>query len=162
MEIFISRNNEKHGPYSLEQIQGFLASGQAQGSDMAWYEGVKGWVPLSQVPGVQLPRAGSVPPPPPHQPAPVAHVTVVNAPKKRSPVLMGCGGLLAFVIALNALGRARRPEPGQSPARASSRPSSSSASSQGSAPAPAAIKVSAMDLYAAYDANTVAADEKYT
>lgn len=116
MEIFISRNNEKHGPYSLEQIQGFLASGQMQGSDHAWYEGVKGWVPLSQVPGVQMPKAGSVPPPPPPAaPAPVTHV-VVNAPKKKSPVLMSCGGCLGLIVAIGAISAVFGPKPGQSPA----------------------------------------------
>lgn len=52
MEIFISRDGRQHGPYSLEQLQQFIAQGQAQLTDSAWYEGLAGWIPLGEVPGV--------------------------------------------------------------------------------------------------------------
>ena len=64
MQIFISRNNQRHGPYSLDDIQAYLASGHLHGNDLAWYEGVQGWIPLNQVPGVVTPQS-RVPPPPP-------------------------------------------------------------------------------------------------
>ncbi len=81
MEIFISRNSEKHGPYTLDQVHTFLVSGQMQGSDQAWYEGVDDWVPLSQVPGVQLPlKTATPPPPPPQQTATITPVATVHPP----------------------------------------------------------------------------------
>ena len=52
MEIFISRDSRQYGPYSLDQLQQFLAQGQVQLTDSAWYEGLVSWIPLSEVPGV--------------------------------------------------------------------------------------------------------------
>jgi hypothetical protein len=161
MEIFISRNGEKHGPYSLEQIQGFLAAGQAQASDQVWFEGVDGWVPLSQIPGVQLPRMGSVPPPPPQQVAPVAQVTVVSPPKKPPVFLISCGGCLTLLLGMAIIGSLARPKAPEPSAPAASRPSTSSGSSEANAPAPAAMKVSAIELRTAYDSNAIAAEAKY-
>lgn len=62
MQIFIARNNQHYGPYTLNQIQTYLASGQVQGTDLAWYAGLQSWIPLSQVPGVQLPQVQAPPP----------------------------------------------------------------------------------------------------
>jgi len=98
MQIFINRNNQKHGPYSLHDVQAYLASGQLNGADLAWYEGAPGWIPLSQVPGVQMP-AGRVPPPPPVQAVPPS-VPVTKA-KSKAP-LIGCGCLAAFFIVVFA------------------------------------------------------------
>lgn len=69
MQIFIARPDKSHGPYSLEDVNAYLASGHLSPSDTAWFEGCVGWMPLAQVPGVQLPPGsaapGNVPPPPP-------------------------------------------------------------------------------------------------
>ena len=47
MEIFITQNNEKTGPFSPQEIQAGLASGKYQGSDLIWYQGIENWIPLS-------------------------------------------------------------------------------------------------------------------
>ena len=65
MQIFINRNNQKFGPYTLDHIHTYLTSGQIQLSDLAWYEGIQDWVPLAQVPGVQGLQLQVAPPPPP-------------------------------------------------------------------------------------------------
>lgn len=52
MELFISRSGEKHGPYSLEQVNVWLATGNMKPTELAWYEGSGGWVELWRVPGV--------------------------------------------------------------------------------------------------------------
>ena len=54
MQIHIVRDNQKYGPYSLEQVHQHLNSGELNGSDMAWYKGAPGWMRLSLVPGVTL------------------------------------------------------------------------------------------------------------
>lgn len=60
--IHIARNGKQEGPYSLEQIQASLQSGSLKPSDMAWWEGCAGWVPVSQIPGLNpgSSAAGSV------------------------------------------------------------------------------------------------------
>ena len=57
MQIFISRNNERQGPFTLEEVQSAVDAGQSQPSDRAWYEGLPEWVPLAQVPGLTMPMA---------------------------------------------------------------------------------------------------------
>ena len=67
MQIFVFRNNQKYGPYSLDDIKIYLASGNLSGADMAWFEGATDWMPLSQIPGVQMPPGRTPPPPAPIQ-----------------------------------------------------------------------------------------------
>jgi hypothetical protein len=65
MQIHISRNSENYGPYELLEINGYLKDGSLLTTDLAWYDGIPDWIPLSQVPGIQSP--GRVPPPPPQK-----------------------------------------------------------------------------------------------
>lgn len=99
MEIFITRNNEKFGPYTVEQIQTHLNSGYLHANDMAWYEGQAGWVPLSQLPIIANSNVRMSAPPPP-SPNPVA------APPKKKPsvALYGCGGCLGIVVLMAIVG----------------------------------------------------------
>ena len=52
--IHILRDGQQFGPYSLEEINAFLADGSLLPSDQAWYEGAPEWIPLTEVPGVAL------------------------------------------------------------------------------------------------------------
>ena len=52
--IHILRDGQQFGPYSLEEINAFLADGSLLSSDQAWYEGAPEWIPLTEVPGVVL------------------------------------------------------------------------------------------------------------
>lgn len=61
MEIYICRNNDQLGPYSIDQVNACLRDGSLVRADLAWYEGIADWAPLSTVPGV---AAGPPPPPP--------------------------------------------------------------------------------------------------
>ena len=51
MMIHISRDGERFGPYSPEQVQEYLAAGQLLPTDLAWYEGAADWVPVTAVAG---------------------------------------------------------------------------------------------------------------
>ena len=49
---------QREGPFSLEQINRDLAAGRYTDEDFwAWYEGLSGWVPLYDVPGVEQTKA---------------------------------------------------------------------------------------------------------
>ncbi len=52
MQIHINRDGQNFGPYSLDEVRQYVASGNIVLTDLAWYEGAPGWVPLGQVPGV--------------------------------------------------------------------------------------------------------------
>jgi uncharacterized RDD family membrane protein YckC len=69
MQIYISRNGQQLGPYTLEVVNAGLAAGSFSPDDLAWHEAATAWAPLSTVPGV---TPGVRPPPPPPPPAPNA------------------------------------------------------------------------------------------
>lgn len=52
MQIFIQHQGQQTGPFPIEQIRVGLAHGVYQPSDLAWYEGAAGWLPLSSMPAV--------------------------------------------------------------------------------------------------------------
>ena len=49
MQIHITRGEESSGPYTLEQVQDYLAQGILLPDDLAWHEGLENWVPLAQL-----------------------------------------------------------------------------------------------------------------
>ena len=60
MLIHVNRSGEQFGPYTIEDLNAYLAQGSILPSDQAWYEGAAGWMPMDQVPGVVLPGASAV------------------------------------------------------------------------------------------------------
>jgi len=61
MQIYISRDGEKKGPYSIEDVNSYLKDGTLLPSDMACQEGMDEWVPVSQIPGVGMPESSATP-----------------------------------------------------------------------------------------------------
>ncbi len=47
MEIWIGRDGERHGPYKEDDVREWLRSGQVSPTDLAWYEGLADWQPMS-------------------------------------------------------------------------------------------------------------------
>ena len=53
MQIFIHRDNQQQGPFSVDEVNDRLRSGDVIASGtFAWYEGCPGWITLDRVPGV--------------------------------------------------------------------------------------------------------------
>ena len=53
MQIFIHRDNQQQGPFSVDEINDRLRNGTVIASGtFAWYEGCPGWITLDRVPGV--------------------------------------------------------------------------------------------------------------
>lgn len=88
MNLYISRNGEKSGPYTLEQAQGYLAEGILLPDDLAWHEGLEGWISLGEL---TASAPGGPPPPTPAQPEPA----IAAAPAK-------AGGNMKLFIGLGA------------------------------------------------------------
>lgn len=66
MQIYILVNGEQQGPFTPDQVKGYLAIGQYQYTDLAWREGMTDWQPLSQFPefaprGHRTPNYGAIP-----------------------------------------------------------------------------------------------------
>lgn len=49
MQIYLARNNQQAGPYTLEQINQMLVSQQVLLTDLAWHEGLTEWKPLGEL-----------------------------------------------------------------------------------------------------------------
>jgi uncharacterized RDD family membrane protein YckC len=62
MQIYIGRNGEKQGPYPEAQVREMLAAGALSPTDLAWHEGLSGWMPLQSVLGGASAPAGPVSP----------------------------------------------------------------------------------------------------
>jgi uncharacterized RDD family membrane protein YckC len=61
MQIYLARNNEQAGPYSLEQVNAMLANTQIVLTDLAWHEGMPAWLPLGQLTGGKMVYNPSIP-----------------------------------------------------------------------------------------------------
>ena len=63
MNYFISRNGQEFGPYTLGDLQRYVASGNILVSDLTRSEAMTDWVPVSQVIGnIPVPLMGQAPP----------------------------------------------------------------------------------------------------
>lgn len=85
MQIYLARNNEQAGPYTLEQVNHMLAAGQVVLTDLAWHEGMDNWQPMSQLTGGQLQyqpnQAAPFSSAPPMSNAPFDAASVPKSPK---------------------------------------------------------------------------------
>ena len=48
MQIFITRGEEKSGPFTLDQVREHLDKGHLMSDDLACQEGMDEWIPLSR------------------------------------------------------------------------------------------------------------------
>lgn len=49
VQIHISRNDQRMGPYTYEEVQSHLAQGSLLPTDLAWHEGLENWTQLSAI-----------------------------------------------------------------------------------------------------------------
>src|SRR6266481_1856927 len=64
MNYFIKRDDKEYGPYSLADLQKYVASGNVLLTDLCRSEGLTDWVPVSQVLGnIPVPVAAPAPQP---------------------------------------------------------------------------------------------------
>ena len=54
MQIYLARNNQQAGPYSLEQLNQMLASQQVLLTDLVWHQGMPEWKALGELTQGQL------------------------------------------------------------------------------------------------------------
>jgi hypothetical protein len=52
VQVTINRGGQQIGPYTVDQINEYLAQGSLLPTDNAWHEGLPDWVPVSQISGV--------------------------------------------------------------------------------------------------------------
>ena len=84
MNYMLMRNGQQYGPYTLADLQRYVAAGNILVSDLVKSEGMDDWVPLSQIIGnipVPAPATPQWAPPPvsPYPPPPSLHWGIVLA-----------------------------------------------------------------------------------
>ena len=52
MEIMVNKDGQDLGPYTPDDLQVELASGNLTKEDFAWFEGCDDWVSIADVPGI--------------------------------------------------------------------------------------------------------------
>ena len=60
MLYHVTRNGQNYGPYTLEDLQRYVASGNVLPTDLAKSDDMPEWVPVSQVLGTTMPSAPAV------------------------------------------------------------------------------------------------------
>ncbi len=61
MPYTVSRNGQTYGPYTLEDLQRYVASGNILPSDMAKSDEMPNWIPVAQILGTQAPTPLATP-----------------------------------------------------------------------------------------------------
>lgn len=97
-QFHLEINGQAVGPYTLDQVQAWVTSGQVTGASLAWSPGMAGWAPANTVPALQpifatpppppappAPPAGSAPPPPGAPAAPAPQAPAPPAPQAPAP-----------------------------------------------------------------------------
>ena len=79
MQVTLNRDGQQMGPYTVEQINEYLALGTLLPTDYAWHEGLPDWVPVTEISGV-TPAAA---PPPFNPPKSTAVASEGNAKNKK-------------------------------------------------------------------------------
>jgi hypothetical protein len=59
IQYYLAQNGKAVGPYSSQEVERFLQSGQCKPSDLIWHEGITAWQPIAQI---FPPKAEVVPP----------------------------------------------------------------------------------------------------
>jgi len=111
MQIYINRDGQQFGPFTLDQVNQGLATGQLLPNDFAFYEGLQQWTPLDQIQGVVILGSAPLAAPAPIQaeivaspvaegeePAIVATAAVDGASKKKGIIMIA--GISAGSIAV--------------------------------------------------------------
>ena len=94
MQVHIDRNGERYGPYSIEDINAYLANGTLLLADLAWQDGMTDWLPVSQIPSVVIPGGSVATPIPTSQP-------VYTGSSKKVFIGIAAGmGLLAIMVGI--------------------------------------------------------------
>jgi uncharacterized RDD family membrane protein YckC len=76
MQLHIAKNGQHTGPYSEAQVREMLGNGAISPTDLAWHEGLAGWMPLESVLSLGGVPAAVTPAPPAVIPAAAIQVQI--------------------------------------------------------------------------------------
>lgn len=90
-KIHVTKGGANHGPFTVEEINAKLKSGEFEPTDKSWMEGMAGWLSLTDQAfveaGVVFPAAEAAPPPPEAAPPPAEAAPAAVEPAQKGPSL---------------------------------------------------------------------------
>ena len=95
MQVYVHRDGQNLGPYSIAQLRPYLEQGSFIGDDLACHDGVN-WVALKDVPGI-IERANKQTPQ-----ARIAKKEPSAKPRKKLFILLGVGILVISLVGISA------------------------------------------------------------
>ncbi|MBT3635393.1 MAG: DUF4339 domain-containing protein [Opitutae bacterium] len=95
MQVYVHRDGQNSGPYSIDQLRPYLKQGSFIGDDLACHDGVN-WVALKDVPGI-IERANKQTPQ-----ARIARKEPVAKTRKKLFILLGVGILVVSLVGISA------------------------------------------------------------
>lgn len=95
MQIYLSIQDDRQGPFTPEEIAAKLQSGECTPETLAWKEGLEAWQPLRDV----LPQSETAPPPP----LPVTPPSLPSAPPSTADVPKKENGFVSFFLGYRGL-----------------------------------------------------------
>jgi hypothetical protein len=114
MNYFIKRDLQEYGPYTLSELQRYVASGNVLLTDLCHSEGVSEWAPVSQVIG-NIPVPAAVPAPTPASAAAAAAALYPSPPSLHWALVLLFGvlscGIFLWVWALVEANWVRKVQP---------------------------------------------------
>lgn len=94
MQVYVHRDGQNLGPYSIGQLRPYLQAGNFTGDDLACHDGAN-WVALKDVPGI-IGRANKQAPQ-----ARIARKEPVAKPRKKLFILLGVGILIVSLVGIS-------------------------------------------------------------
>ncbi len=79
---YLSREGERYGPYSWEQLCEFAAAGRVGPQDFVWGEGMSDWVAATEVEGLLGTTAAAAPPADPAAASPRGPAASASEPRE--------------------------------------------------------------------------------
>lgn len=168
----IQRGTDQFGPYTLEQVQTFLADGSLAENDLAWYEGLSEWQPISslfEIERISHPTT-PLPPPPPSQSAGKPRKGRSKAEKVFWTIFLGGGALFGLLVIVGYISSIREemasasidPAPRKvSQSKEKSKPRREQSSSRSVLEEPVIEEVDLFDLQETHSKNSLFFEETY-
>ena len=88
MDIYIQKNGQNLGPYSIAQVNQYIGQGQLSHNDLAFHDGLTNWVPLSSIEGTLFPPGGQLVLPPSSPTLPAVSPPAMGGQPQQSPVVL--------------------------------------------------------------------------
>ena len=98
MQVFVSREGQTSGPYSVDQIKDYLDQGILFPHDLAYHEGLENWTALSEIIKVESPAIPITEPAPIHAEKPPTAIK----PKPKQKIVIAVAAVIAILGVVSA------------------------------------------------------------